>query len=194
MRHWKILFVDDDPSLLAGLERALRKEPFDIRTATSAIDGLRLLASEPFDAVVSDQDMPDTHGAEFLEDVRDRWPDMLRIMLTGRPTLATAVSAVNHGGVFRFLTKPCDPAKLAVTLRHGLEQRDLLRSARKLIDIVREQQSLLSALQGAPPGVAGASKASSASSLLDGASRELPQLIDEFESLVRRAGESASIG
>ena len=79
-----VLFVDDEPMLLAGLKEALRRCPFGILTATSAADALKLLATHAVDVVVSDERMPNMPGSEFLGIVRQRHPQTIRIVLTGQ--------------------------------------------------------------------------------------------------------------
>jgi response regulator RpfG family c-di-GMP phosphodiesterase len=79
----RLLFVDDEPSILSALKRTFRGKGYDIRTATSAAHGLALLDREPADLVLSDMRMPEMDGAEFLERVFSRWPDTKRVLLTG---------------------------------------------------------------------------------------------------------------
>src|ERR1022692_2024409 len=105
----KILFVDDDPNLLASCERSLRRH-FQIETAEGGEAGLAKLASRgPYAVVVADRQMPRMDGIEFLGAVRKRAPDTVRIMLTGNADLEGAIRVVNEGNIFRFLTKPCPP-------------------------------------------------------------------------------------
>ncbi len=118
-----VMFVDDDMALLQGLMRRLRKEPFELRTATSAEEALGILSRAPIDLVVSDMNMPGMTGMEFLARVAREHPDCIRIMLTGRPTLDVAMGAINSGEVYRFLTKPYDAGALAALIRDALKNR-----------------------------------------------------------------------
>src|SRR5689334_4984288 len=133
MKKWTVLFVDDDPSVVAALQRSLRQSPFNIRTSHSAQEALKEMTAGDVDAIVSDQDMPGIRGTQLLERVCRDWPNTVRIMLTGRPSLDTAIEAVNRGAIWRFLTKPCDPREIEMALCQGLEHRDLLNGARSLI-------------------------------------------------------------
>ncbi|MBI3410181.1 MAG: response regulator [Planctomycetes bacterium] len=118
-----VLFVDDDLGVLQALMRRLRKEPYQIRTATSAEEALVILSQARIDLVVSDLNMPGMGGMEFLSRVAKEYPQCVRIMLTGQPSLTVAMSAINNGEVYRFLTKPYDSNALAGIIREALEHR-----------------------------------------------------------------------
>ena len=120
-----VLLLDDEPNVLSGLRRALRKEPYDLLCASSAHDALMLLHSRPVDVVISDQDMPGMTGTAFLAKVREVFPDTTRFMLTGKATLEVALQAINDDAVSRFLIKPCDPNMLANCIRQALRQKEL---------------------------------------------------------------------
>jgi DNA-binding NtrC family response regulator len=103
----RILLVDDDPLLLAGLKRQLRRQ-FHIETAPGAAEALQMVAEEdPFTVVVSDFRMPGMNGIDLLARIKALQPDTVRMMLTGSTDLATAVKAVNEGHIFQFHLKPC---------------------------------------------------------------------------------------
>jgi len=112
--------IDDDLHVLQGLVRNLRKEPYQFRTATSAEEALGILAHDPVDLIVCDWHMPGMSGTEFLAKVAKEYPKIIRIMLTGQASLPVALSAINKGEVYRFLTKPYDASELALTLREAL--------------------------------------------------------------------------
>jgi two-component system probable response regulator PhcQ len=134
-----VLLVDDDPHLLAGLRRALRSEPYEVVLAETAGAALNLLATTSVDVLVTDQRMPGMSGAEFLTTVRAEYPHVISIMLTGHADLATAISAINSGEVYRFFTKPCDAGSLADAIRQALQLKALIRQTRRLLDTVRRQ-------------------------------------------------------
>ena len=130
----KILCVDDDPNILQGYKRALRKD-FDISIAEGGEPGLALIAQEgPFAVIVSDMRMPGMDGVQFLSRVKETAPNSVRVMLTGNSDQQTAMSAVNEGSIFRFLNKPCPPETLAQTLTAGLEQYRLLTAEKQLLE------------------------------------------------------------
>lgn len=129
----RILFVDDEPNILDTFRRNLRRA-FDVATAEGPEQGLQALENAgPFAVVVSDLRMPVMDGITFLEHVRERAPDTVRIILSGHGDFATAVAAVNRGAVFRFLTKPCPPEELVTVLRDGLRQHRLVVAERELL-------------------------------------------------------------
>jgi response regulator RpfG family c-di-GMP phosphodiesterase len=130
----KILFVDDEPNVLAGFERQLRKR-YAIETAPGGAEGLVALASRgPFAVVVSDMRMPVMDGVQFLRQAHERYPDTTRMLLTGYADLRSAIDVVNQGHIFRFLTKPCPPEALAAALDAALAQYRLQCAERELLD------------------------------------------------------------
>ncbi len=117
-----VLFVDDDKNLLQGLMRVLRSQPYNLLTANSAEEASYLLKTNKIEVVVSDECMPGMRGTEYLKWVAEHFPQTVRILLTGNPSPETAVSAVNEGQVFRFLTKPCRDWDLAMAIRDALDE------------------------------------------------------------------------
>ena len=102
MNH-KILFVDDEEELLHGFKRTLRKV-FDIEVAVGPKKGLEILENNgPFSVVISDYQMPDMNGVEFLIKVKEKSPDTTRVILTGQADMQAAIDAINQGNIFRFL-------------------------------------------------------------------------------------------
>lgn len=130
----KILFVDDDPNLLAGIKRSLHRQ-FAVTTAENADDGCRRLSNEgPFAVVVADMQMPGTNGIQFLRRAQDQSPDTVRLMLTGNADQKTAIEAVNQGHVFSFLTKPCPNEVLSTALKNALKQYHLVIAEKELLE------------------------------------------------------------
>ncbi|MCU0273980.1 MAG: EAL domain-containing protein [Acidimicrobiales bacterium] len=129
----RVLLVDDEPELLRGLRLALRKEPFDVVTATSAREGLEVLEREEIDVVVSDERMPEMPGSEFLTIARERFPDVERIILTGQASMEATITAINQARVFRFLTKPCPTPELVEVINEALRAREERRAAAALL-------------------------------------------------------------
>jgi two-component system probable response regulator PhcQ len=138
-----VLLVDDEPRVLEGLSRVLRKEPYEILTANGADEAALLMKDRHVDLVVSDEEMPGMSGTELLARIAGEYPDIMCIVLTGHPTLPAAVRAINDGKVYQFLTKPCNEIDLAITIRRALEQKDLLVKSRELLEITKHQSSLI---------------------------------------------------
>jgi len=130
----KILIVDDEKNLLAGLERQLRGA-FNIVTAESGALGLEVLSEEgPFAVVVSDMQMPEMNGIQFLVKANEICPDAVRMMLTGNADLETAMHAVNEGNIFRFLVKPCQKETMEWALADGIKQYRLVMAEHDLLE------------------------------------------------------------
>jgi response regulator RpfG family c-di-GMP phosphodiesterase len=130
----KILFVDDEENILASFKRNLRKN-FNIVTATSGAEGLNLIKNNgEFSVVVSDMQMPNMKGSEFLKEVSHISPDSVRILLTGYANIENAIAAVNEGRIFRFLTKPCSNDVLINALNEGTKQYRLITAEKELLE------------------------------------------------------------
>ena len=131
-----LLIVDDEPAVLGGLELLFRGHGYEVLAADNPARALKLLKSrppgQPVGIVISDYRMPDMTGIEFLYEVSRGFPDTLRILLTGKSDMVSAVDAVNQGGLYRFLTKPCDHALLLQTVREAFELYDSTREKRSL--------------------------------------------------------------
>lgn len=128
-----ILCVDDDPSVLDGFRRNLRKK-FRVQTAGGPGEGLDLIGQRgPFAVVITDFQMPGMDGIRFLAKARAIAPDTVRIMLTGQADVAMAMAAVNQGNIFRFLLKPCTPLVLEKVLMAAIEHHNRLISERQLM-------------------------------------------------------------
>lgn len=180
-----VLFVDDDPDVLRGLKAALRKEPYDIVTASSAQAGLDVLSRRRVDVVISDERMPGMSGSEFLSKVRQLHPDSVRIMLTGQASLDATIKAINEGEVYRFLTKPCNSADLAVTIRQALQARELARESAKLLRKARRQSTCLSDLEEEYPGITNVRRDSCGALLLDEGEVDIDKLLEEIRDEVQ---------
>jgi two-component system, NtrC family, response regulator HupR/HoxA len=119
-RPVSVLVVDDEPRALETLRRTLEDE-FDIFTAGSGDEGLALLEQETVQIVVSDQRMPGMSGVDFLRSVRTRWPDTIRLILSGYTESEDIIRGVNEAGIWQYLLKPWRPDQLMLTL-HGAAQ------------------------------------------------------------------------
>ena len=130
----RILCVDDEPNVLAGLRRTLFRR-FEVVTAEGPTEGLEALKNgQEFAAIVSDMRMPEMNGAQFLARAKEIQPDAVRILLTGQADMESAIAAVNEGNIFRFLTKPCPQEVLFDTLGQAARQFRLLRVERELLE------------------------------------------------------------
>ncbi|MEZ5406377.1 MAG: response regulator [Acidimicrobiales bacterium] len=138
LRLPRLLCVDDEPEVLASLRVTLRKK-YKVTVAESGPAALALFSGagdggSPFDVVVSDMRMPQMSGAELLAELRRRFPDMPRLLLSGQADLDSTISAINEAKIARFLTKPCDTADLIEAIDDALEVARLARAERELLD------------------------------------------------------------
>jgi len=125
-----LLLVDDEPAILSALNRLLRREGYRILTATSAAQGMELLATHEVAVVMSDQRMPQMTGSEFLARVRVMYPDTIRIILSGYTDLKAITEVVNCGEIYKLLEKPWDDAVLLQTLRETFQYYEARRAGR----------------------------------------------------------------
>lgn len=115
-----LLIVDDEARILSALRRTLRREGYEIVTAETVADALRILDERPVDAILSDHKMPGMSGVEFLEEASRRRPDAARMIITGW-TEEIPRAQLQEAGVCALVTKPWDDARLKATLRRALE-------------------------------------------------------------------------
>jgi response regulator RpfG family c-di-GMP phosphodiesterase len=141
-----LLFVDDEPNILNALRRLFRSLGYKIHTAESGAAGLELLEQEPVDLVISDMRMPNMDGAQFLEQVRQKWPDTLRILLTGYADVSSTINAINKGEIYRYVTKPWDDNDITLLVKHALERKDLEREKLRLEELTQRQNDELKEL------------------------------------------------
>jgi diguanylate cyclase (GGDEF)-like protein/PAS domain S-box-containing protein len=125
-----LLLVDDESHILSTLKRLLRREGYQILTATSAAEGMELLATHEVAVVMSDQRMPYMTGSEFLAKVREMYPDTIRIILSGYTDLKAITDVVNRGEIYKFLEKPWDDTALLEALREAFRHHAARRMHR----------------------------------------------------------------
>ncbi len=118
-----ILLVDDEKLVLNALYRALESPEWNLSTAESGVQALKIIEEQPIALVISDQRMPGMTGLELLNEIRRRSPETVRIILTGFAEMEVIIKAINQGEVFRFFTKPWDRQELLQTIRMVLERR-----------------------------------------------------------------------
>ncbi len=126
-----VLLVDDEPHSLSAMRMALEDE-FDCVTAPDAESALIRMEEEWVQVVVCDQRMPGRTGVEFLADLRERWPDAVRIIITGYTDPAAMAQAINDAGIHQFLTKPWHPDQLLMAVRNGARLFGLARENERM--------------------------------------------------------------
>lgn len=116
-----LLLVDDEPSILSSLQRLLRKEGYRILTANNGLAALEILASQEVGVVVSDGLMEGMTGAEFLHEVKVRFPRTTRILLTGFTDPEVVMAAIKNCQLYKFLPKPWDDDELRQALQSAFD-------------------------------------------------------------------------
>ena len=137
-----ILLVDDEVRVLESLQRLL-EDDFDVFTANSADEAMVVLADEWIQVVISDQRMPGMSGVEFLQEVRGRFPEVIRMIVSGYTDSEDIITAVNEAGIHQYITKPWDPDNLLLTIRNAV----------KMFQLQRENQQLTTELKMLPTSV-----------------------------------------
>lgn len=143
----RVLLVDDQPENLLVLE-ALLQDDWDVLTAESGVEALALLEEhQGTDLVISDQRMPGMTGVELLAVVAERWPETVRIVLTGFSDVEPIVSAVNRGSVYRFLLKPWNPVEMQTVVKDAMRLKGTRFGLRRVVEaLVERRTSLLKTL------------------------------------------------
>ncbi len=138
-----VLCVDDEKQILSSLRRLLRKEDFNLLTTSNCKEGLDILEKEDVHLVISDQRMPQMSGTEFLSKVKERYPDTIRIVLTGYTEVDTIRDAINKGNIYKFILKPWNDDNIKNEIKKSLEQYDLIQANRSLNEIIIEKNNQL---------------------------------------------------
>ncbi len=138
-----LLFVDDEADILSALKRLFKPFGYHILTAESAAQGLEIMARVAVDLVVCDMRMPEMNGAQFLEKVRGKWPETVRILLTGYADIGTTIDAINKGEIYRYISKPWEDNDIALVIKHALQQKVLEREKLRLEELTQRQNEEL---------------------------------------------------
>ncbi len=124
-RKRTVLLVDDEPNIVAALKRLLRPDGYQILSAHGGEEGLEVLLQNEVDVIVSDQRMPGMLGADFLRAAKSRYPQTIRIMLSGYTELQSVTAAVNEGAIYKFLTKPWDDEQLRTHIADAFRLKEI---------------------------------------------------------------------
>ena len=139
-----VLCVDDEKNDLTALARLLQDEDFKVFTVSSGKEGLEVLAEQyPIQVVVSDYRMPQMDGIDFLKKVCKRWPETIRIVISGYADTASVVSAINEGLIYKFIPKPWNDEELKITIRNAINVYRLNRTNEELTVELKESNEEL---------------------------------------------------
>ena len=149
-----LLIVDDEPNIVNALRRMCQNSAvlpaipdLTITTFTSPLQALSYVTDHRVDLVISDYRMPDMDGAVFLTRVKELQPDSARIILSACTDMDGIIRAINHAGIFRFVSKPWSDHDLKAAIIDVLAHRQLLLDNRRLADEVRTQRGVISRQQ-----------------------------------------------
>ncbi|NOQ76598.1 MAG: response regulator [Methylococcaceae bacterium] len=120
-----LLLVDDEPNILKALKRLLHRDGYTILLANGGEDALHILENTPVNVIISDHRMPVMTGIDFLAKVKENYPDITRIVLSGFSDLETITEAINEGNIYKFLAKPWDDAQIRTTIKEAFEYNEL---------------------------------------------------------------------
>src|SRR5512138_451721 len=148
-----IVCVDDDEAMLSTVVRCLKREAFDIRSTLSASEALGWIAADDIAVLVSDYEMPEMTGAQLAGHARRVRPETVRILLTGKRTLETAIDGINQGEIFRFLNKPFDHEQLRAAVRAGATRNQELLAMSGDRQRRERRTALQAALEAEYPGI-----------------------------------------
>lgn len=141
-----LLFIDDEANILNSLKRLFRPLGYNILIAENGAQALTLLENETVDLVICDMRMPKMTGAEVLEQIRSKWPDVVRILLTGYSDMTSTIAAINRGEIYRYIPKPWDDNEIVLIVRDALERKNLLAEKQRLEALTQQQNEALKEL------------------------------------------------
>ncbi|MGL1903970.1 MAG: response regulator [Fibrobacterales bacterium] len=142
MKH-AILIVDDEPGILKSLQRVFLDEPYTVDTCDRGEQALKMVRSNKYSIIISDVNMPQMNGIDFLSLARESSPDSIRIILSAYSDLTTVLDAINRGNVWRYITKPWDNTELLITVKNAIELYEVTAERNKLILDLKELNSSL---------------------------------------------------
>lgn len=126
-----VLVIDDEVRSQEALRRTLEEE-FIVLTVSSATEGRAVMEREFVQVVLSDQRMPETTGIEFMKEVRERWPDVVRIIISGYTEVEDIIAGINNAGIYQYILKPWHPDALLLTVRAAAQLYDLQQQTQRM--------------------------------------------------------------
>lgn len=132
MVKYNLLVIDDEVEITKSLHRQFRRR-YNVFSANSANDALPILEQENIQVVLSDQRMPGLTGIDFFSKIKNKYPDALKLILTGYTDIEAVIGAINEGQVFRYLTKPWKPIELELALEEAFDKYELITKNRRLM-------------------------------------------------------------
>ncbi len=147
MKQPAILIVDDDVNFTASLKRSLRSLPLKVMTCNDALQAIAILRAGEVDVLVTDQQMPHLHGTQLVQFVDKHFPDIPRIMLSGKLEFEVAQQAINYGRINRFISKPCEIGELVGAIGDCLRIRENSQLVDSLERLVEMQAAFIDSIE-----------------------------------------------
>lgn len=132
-----LLIIDDEVDITKALVRQFRRK-YNVISTTDASEALKIMENEKIQVVLSDQRMPGMTGVDFFAQIKDKYPDALKLILTGYSDIEAVIGAINEGQVFRYVKKPWNPDELETIIREAFEKYELITNNRKLMTSLQE--------------------------------------------------------
>lgn len=139
-----IALVDDEPNILKALKRALQRHFPNILTFDNPETALSELTYTHVDLIISDYQMPQMTGVEFLSQFKQSHPDSLRMILSGQADMKGVLAAINTVGIYRFIVKPWNDEELIINIQSALAYSKLDQENKELLRVLKEQSTILS--------------------------------------------------
>lgn len=137
-----VLVIDDEVRSQEVLRRTLEEE-FTVLTASSALEGRGIMEREFVQVILCDQRMPDMTGVEFLKEVRERWPDTVRIIISGYTESEDIIAGINDAGIYQYILKPWHPDALLLTVRAAAQVYELQQQSQRMHLELRTAEPIL---------------------------------------------------
>lgn len=141
-QEYSLLIIDDEVEITKALTRQFRSK-YNVFSTTSAEEALAIMEKESIQVVLSDQRMPGMSGVEFFARIKHKYPDALRLLLTGYTDIEAVINAINEGQVFRYVTKPWNPTELETIIKEAFDKYELITNNKKLIHRLNEANQTL---------------------------------------------------
>lgn len=142
MKKTLVLFVDDEEKVLKAWRRTFADEPYEMLFARNGEEALKIISGLKIGAVVTDYSMPVCNGIKLLSQIRENYPDIIRILVSGQATLKVASEAINACGIYKLFQKPCNNIELALAIREGLKEFNSEQENTSLLDLERKHPGI----------------------------------------------------
>lgn len=121
MEEASILFVDDEEGIFSAFKRQISCLPVKLFYAPNGEEAIKILYSEKIDILISDERMPGMTGSELISDVRERFPNIVSIIITGYADFDAVLKSINSGQVYKYILKPWDKIEMVMTIKNAIE-------------------------------------------------------------------------